>query len=213
MHPIRAALIAILLCGSLFLPEAAPAQQGGGAEMAALQPGDVLEVLIWREEDLSGEFPVDETGAVTLPLLGRRVVADLPLAKLRDTLIGAYTVHLNNPSITITPLRRIFVLGEVNKPGLYQANPTITLAGAIALAEGATSDGDISRIRLVREGTVVRERLGAGERLSAIDVRSGDQIYVEERGVFEKNRGLFLNSLLSLVTSIVATYVVILITK
>lgn len=174
-----------------------------------LQPGDALEVMIWREEDLSGEFLVDETGAVTLPLLGRKSITDKPLSELRDELIGAYRVHLNNPSITINPVRRIYVLGEVNKPGLYHANPTITLAGAIALAEGATSDGDISKIRLVRDGSVIRERLGAGEQLNTADIRSGDQIYVEERGVFDRNRGLFLSSLLSLVTSVVATYIVV----
>lgn len=207
--------VKFILMASLLVATSPPSvgAQEARASTPGLQPGDVLEVLIWREEDLSGEFLVDETGAVTLPLLGRKSMTDKPLSELRDELIGAYRVHLNNPSITINPVRRIYVLGEVNKPGLYHANPTLTLAGAIALAEGATTDGDISKIRLVRDGSVIRERLGAGEQLNTADIRSGDQIYVDERGVFDRNRGLFLNSLLSLVTSVVATYIVVRLTN
>ncbi len=66
----------------------------------ALSPGDVVRISIWREPDLSGEFLVDEDGVVTLPLLGKRSVLNVPLSRLRDTLIADYGVQLRNPSVT-----------------------------------------------------------------------------------------------------------------
>jgi protein involved in polysaccharide export with SLBB domain len=66
---------------------AAGADARSGCELATesvvLQPGDMIRVAIWREEDLSGEFPVDVDGTVTFPLLGERSVAGMPFAEFR----------------------------------------------------------------------------------------------------------------------------------
>lgn len=153
----------------------------------SLVPGDVIRIAIWREPDLSGEFLVDEQGVVTLPLLGKRSVLNLSLSALRDSLVAGYSAELRNPSVTITPLRRIYVLGEVTKPGLYTVDPTISLAGAVALAGGATQLGDINRLRVVRNGAVVLDRVAVGSSLSSVDIRSEDQIFVERRGWLERN--------------------------
>lgn len=107
-------------------------------QMLTLRPGDMVRVDIWREEELSGEFRVDEMGVVTLPLLGEKKVNGVPVRELRDTLIAEYRVELVNPSITVTPLRQVHVLGYVNQPGIYTIDPTTSLAGAVALAGGAS---------------------------------------------------------------------------
>lgn len=187
-------------------PPRAAAQATGGSpdDVVTLQPGDVVRVRIWREEDLSGEFPVDETGGVTLPLLGERQVSGIPMSRLRDQLIADYREQLRNPSITIVPLRRINVLGEVNKPGLYLADPTISLAAAIGLAEGTTRDGSMDRIRVVRDGAVIHDRPGAAQALTSIDVRSGDQIYVGTRSWASRNAPYVLSAALSVTTFIIA---------
>jgi protein involved in polysaccharide export with SLBB domain len=113
-------------------------------------------------------------------------------------------VHLRNASINITPLRRINVLGEVARPGLYPVDPTVSLAGVVALAGGATATGDIRRIRIVRDGTVLMERAGAAETLNTLELRSGDQIFVDRRGWFDRNSTFVVSALLS-ITSIVIT--------
>lgn len=169
----------------------------------SLAPGDVLRVQIWREEDLSGEFPVDERGTVTLPMLGEYRVAGIPLAEIRTRLIEAYRVQLRNPSIEITPLRRIHVLGEVNKPDLYEVDPTISIAGVVALAGGATSNGDLGKIRVVRDGAVIRQRIAAESALSGADVRSGDQIFVGRRSWFERNSTFVVSTVLSLTAVVI----------
>lgn len=183
-------------------PALLEAQAQPAGEVVSLQPGDALRVEVWREEDLSGTFQVDSDGVVTLPLLGSRQVTGIPLRQLRDDLIREYRVQLRNPSITITPLRRVNVLGEVNKPGLYEIDPTISLAGVVALAGGTTSAGDLSRIRILRGGQVLRERVAADVMIDAVDIRSGDQILVQQRGWFERN-STFVISLLLSVTSLI----------
>lgn len=197
-----------LLLGLLLIPAVAATQSSAGSvpDAVTLQPGDMVRVVIWREEDLSGDFSVDETGVVTLPLLGDKHVTGIPMRQLREVLIEEYRIHLRNPSISITPLRRVNVLGEVNKPGLYEVDPTISLAGAVALAGGATASGDLNRIRVIRSGTVIRERVAAQAALNTADIRSGDQIFVERRNWFDRNSTFVVSVLLS-VTSIVITLV------
>ncbi|MDQ3225685.1 MAG: polysaccharide biosynthesis/export family protein [Chloroflexota bacterium] len=170
----------------------------------ALAPGDVLRIAIWREPDLSGDFLVDETGVVTLPLLGKRNVLTTPLAALRDSLIAEYAVQLRNPSVTITPLRRIYVLGEVTKPGLYIVDPTISLAGAVALAGGASPNGDLGRVRVMRNGQVVLGHVAAGSSLSAANIRSEDQVFVDRRGWLDRNSTVAASALVSAATVIIS---------
>src|SRR5690606_5535621 len=153
-------------------------------ESLTLKPGDIVRVEIWREEDLSGEFKINELGLVTLPLIGEKDVNGLTIQQLRDQLIAEYRVQLQNPSIIVTPLRQVHVLGEVNLPGMYAVDPTVTLAGAIALAGGASGQGDLRRIRIARDGAIIKNAVRAEQTLQRVDVRSGDQIFVDRRSWF-----------------------------
>ncbi len=207
-NPIRAAFMHIRSLSFISLLLLAP-QPTAGAQAAlagaqtgdiALAPGDIIRISVWREPDLSGEFLVDEFGVVTLPLLGKMSVLDVPLSRLRDKLITRYTVELRNPSITVTPLRRVYVLGEVTKPGPYAVDPTISLAGVVALAGGATPTGDLGHLRVVRNGTVIRGRVSATSSLSLINILSGDQVFVERRGWLDRNGAVAASAALSAAT-------------
>jgi polysaccharide export outer membrane protein len=191
----------------LMAPAAARAQ--AQAEQITLRPGDLLRVAIWREGDLSGDFQVDEQGRVTLPLLGVRTVTNVPMAALRDSLMREYLKQLRNPSITITPLRRVNILGEVQHPGLYPVDPTVSLAGAVALAGGAGPEGDLTRISVLREGSPPMQRLSVGASLDQLDVRSGDQIVVGRRSWGARNSGTLVASALSFITAVTTTYLVL----
>lgn len=207
-HPIHApfmhirsfALISLLLLAPQFTARAQATIAGVQPGDIALAPGDIIRISVWREPDLSGEFLVDELGVVTLPLLGKMNVLDVPLSGLRDKLISRYTVELRNPSITVTPLRRVYVLGEVTKPGPYTVDPTITLAGVVALAGGATPTGDLGRLRVVRNGAVLLGKVSATSSLSLVNIRSGDQVFVERRGWLDRNGAIAASAALSAAT-------------
>jgi len=194
-----------------FAAAAAPltAQPDSGPSSLVLRPGDVIRVVIWREEDLSGEFLVDETGRVVLPLIGERQVAGVPVGRLRDDLLEAYRVQLRNPSISITPLRRVSILGEVQRAGQYAIDPTVSLVGAVAQAGGATPNGDLNRVSVVRRGQVIRERVRPGASLDALDVQSGDDIYVGRRGWFDRNSGTVLGAVISIVGGVISALILI----
>ena len=187
----------------------AQAAAGAAVGEVALRPGDIVRVSIWREADLSGDFAVNERGTVVFPLLGERSVVGVPMDALRDTLIASYRVQLRNPSITITPLRRVNVLGEVQQPGLYPVDPTVSLAEVVAIAGGAAPEGDLGRIRVMRGGQVVHERLDASASLNTVDIRSGDQILVGRRSWLDRNSGSLVTTGVSLLGSIVTTLIFI----
>ena len=202
-------LVRVLFVAVLALWAAPAPAQTGGQGTYSLAPGDLLRIQIWREPDLGGEFIVDVDGVVTLPLLGRVPVAGVPVDQLHANLMQQYAVHLRNPSITITPRRRVNIFGEVRTPGLYPVDPTVSLAGAIALAGGATEAGDLRRIRILREGTELRQRVGVAETLNSADIRSGDQIIVERRSWLERNSPMLLGTAINVVATIVTTLIIL----
>jgi len=157
-------------------------------ELSPLKPGDVLRLRIWREPDLSGDFPIDETGTAILPRLGPTVVINIPADKLKAQLTESYKQFLNNPSIEITPLRRIAITGAVKNPGIYPVDPSITLGEAPTVAGGAVP-GDSKRnvIELRRNGTSRQINIANDPKLARLPLASGDQVYIPERSWFSKN--------------------------
>lgn len=190
-----------LLC---LTPPAVAAQRAVSPDSLVLAPGDVVKVAVWQEKDLTGKFVVDPKGVVVLPLVGARNVTGRPWARVKDELLAAYRVELANPSIDITPLRRVYVLGEVNKPGPYDLDPAMSLAGAVAMAEGTNSEGNLKNIKVVRDGKVVLDGVSVESALAQVNVRSGDQIFVGRRAWVDRNSTFLVSALLSL-TSIFVT--------
>lgn len=152
-----------------------------------LRPGDAVQVQIWREPDLSGKFQVDEDGAVVFPLLGRRSVTRMTPDSLQGSLVADYREYLDNPSVEVTVLRRISILGEVRSPGLYPVDPTVSLSEALAMAGGVTPRADTDDIRLIRGEATVRSGVDRGRMVGALPIRSGDRIWVGEKSWFARN--------------------------
>ena len=164
----------------------APVDSGRGVLEAPLAPGDVIQLAFWREPQLGGDFPVDESGTVVLPLLGVRTVAQRPASELKRTLQEEYAQQVRNQEVRITLLRRVRILGAVKNPGLYRVDPTMTVVDALALAGGATEQGKLKGVRIYRDGKQVGAPLDPNAHLLP-QLRSGDQIVVPERSWFARN--------------------------
>lgn len=191
---LAASLVAVLAACSSSPP---PATAPPAGPDPGLRPGDVVKVAVWREADLSGQFQVDDRGVVTLPLLGEREVMGMQGPELRDQLLKEYREYLQNPSIEVTVLRRVNILGAVNAPGLYPVDETISLTEALGLAGGVSPEGDADDIRLYRDGAIVYDDLDRAALVGDIDIRSGDRIVVAEKGWFERNPGALIGSLIA----------------
>lgn len=155
-----------------------------------LVPGDAVRVTVFGEEELTGEYPVDQNGVVVFPLLGERRVLGMAADSLEQVLVQDYREFLTDPAINVTVLRRVSVLGEVREPGLYPVDLTMSLNEALALAGGVSPNGNLNDIRLIRGTDVMLRDMEAGVPLSATPVMSGDQIFVGQRSWLSRNMAL-----------------------
>lgn len=197
-------LFATLIFGALVT---LPARAQSPAELQ-LSPGDVIQATFWREPKLGGEFPVDERGQVALPIIGVRTVAGLPWGQLRDSLMAAYARELSAPGdVQLLALRRVLVLGSVTKPGAYYADPSATLAAAVALAGGAAPEGSLKRVRVVRNGETVIARASLESPLADSQIQSGDQIIVDRRSWLDRNSAVALSTFVG-IAGVIVTLIV-----
>jgi protein involved in polysaccharide export with SLBB domain len=194
----------VLLCGfEAVTPRPTLAQEAdskvseasASGPAGALRPGDVVEVSSWRSPDLAGEFRVDDDGEVVLPLLGRRNVTRVPADVLRRELQEEYQNKFRvEGAVQITLKRRVRIVGEVRAPGLYHADPSMTLGDVIALAGGITGAGDPRRVHIVRNGQKIVEVDLRPDAAATIDVQSGDEITVPQRGWLSRHGGVFIGA-------------------
>lgn len=166
-------------------------------------PGDALRLSFSGEPNLNGEYDIDETGTVVLPLLGGRAVTGRPASEVKEGLIAQYAQRTRNDDVQVLYLRRVRVLGEVRQPGLYRVDPTMTIADALALAGGASDVGNIRDVSLVRNEEVIAR--GIDMRVAvAGTLHSGDQIYVPKTSWISRYGAVALGATISAVGAIIA---------
>lgn len=141
-----------------------------------LGPGDQVRVITFGEQTLSGQFSVEDSGSVAIPLLGPVAAAGLTTRQLADR-IGTQLRAKNlirDPSVSVEILtyRPIFVLGEVNKPGEYPYRPGMTMLSVVALAGGFTYRAveDTASVVRAEQGRPVEGRVGRDAPLLPGDV-------------------------------------------
>jgi polysaccharide export outer membrane protein len=167
----------------------------------SLRPGDAIRLRIWREPDLSGEFPVDEYGRVNFPLIGTYPVADETRESLHQKLVGAFAKSVENLSMDVIFIRRVPVVGAVRSPGLFAIDPTMTVGDAVALAGGATVDLTRAKILLMRSGKAVISDVDPALLVSSLPIERGDQLYIPPQdGFFVRNPWVIGTVIQSLVT-------------
>lgn len=143
-------------------------------------PGDKIKLTVFGEENLSGEFEVDNTGSLAIPLVGEIKVRGLTPReverKITHTLEDGY---LKSPRVNIEVLnfRPFFILGEVNKPGSYPYANDITVINAVALGGGYTTRAKTGKIIVRRAATPDKEEWISEDAL----VYPGDVLRVDER--------------------------------
>jgi protein involved in polysaccharide export with SLBB domain len=162
------------------------------SDSTGIQPGDLIRLKVWREPDMSDSLVVAAGGDATFPRLGPIHVAGWTPDSLRRFLVSSLSKYLRDPVIEIAVLPRVTILVAVRNPGVQNVDPTLTIADALALAGGASSEGKQDNIELRRRGARVPVKLSLGARLADTPVRSGDQLYVPQRSWLARNTGVIL---------------------
>ncbi len=204
-HPFR--VIALVTLVQIVLASSVRGQEPPVAVEAAadLQPGDMVRLKIWREPDLSGDYLVDENGEVVFPKIGPVQVTRISADSLEALLVTTYSAFLRDPSVEVTPLLRVTVVGAVRNPGLYQVDRTMTILDVLALAGGVSSDGNRNKVELLRQGQELSVELSPQSQLMDSRIRSGDQLRVPERGWLARNTVLVAAALTSVAIIVAAT--------
>lgn len=174
---------------------------------ALIRPGDVVRLLINREPEMSGDFPVDLAGIVVLPRLGEIRVLEETAESLEEYLLAEYRAFLRTPAINVTVLRRVNITGSVARPGVYNLDPTMTVEDALAMAGGVNPQGDRGDIQVFRDGERLSTALGQQTAISSSIIRSGDQIYVPEKNWIARNAAV-VAAVISATTAIVIAAVI-----
>jgi len=158
----------------------APQSFRSSMDTAALAPGDMVRITVWRKAELSGEFIVTGRGTIAHPLFREVQVVGIPLNTVESRLRVLLEKYEANPQFVVEPLLRVAVGGEVRLPNLYNLAPETSVSQAVALAGGATERGHRDRVRLVRAGSdIVVDLRRADVTGAGMPIRSGDQITVE----------------------------------
>lgn len=155
--------------------------------------GDTIEITVWagqkKEESLSGEYFVFSSGMIEMPLLGRIPVSgkslEVTAQELHDQLATSF---IRNPHVTLRMheygSQMIYVLGSVEKPGSFAMKRSMSLAEALANAEGADSaikgDKQVKISRVSGEKIVVDLEQMLRDGTGNIPLKAGDVIYVTE---------------------------------
>ncbi|GJL87953.1 MAG: hypothetical protein DHS20C03_16620 [Minwuia thermotolerans] len=151
-------------------------------EQYRLGPGDRIQIKVFGQDDISGEFEISAAGELSVPLIGQITAENLTLGELAEVLTVALdTNFIVDPkvSIEVTNYRPFFILGQVGKPGSYKYQPGLNARMAIAIGGGYTRrarEEPITIFRTNSAGELIRFRVDQ----NAI-ILPGDTVEVHRR--------------------------------
>ena len=158
-----------------------PLESAGVAEIR-LAPGDKIAIAVQELEAMSGEYIVDETGRVSLPLINQLQASGLTYVEMQNAIASRLVAGdiVKAPNVTVQPLdlRPVYILGEVRNPGEYAFRQGMTVFSAVAMAGGYTYRAKTGEVAVTR---IVGDRTTTGVATEDTVIMPGDRIRIYER--------------------------------
>ncbi len=183
----------ILVLAMLLLAAAQPAMAQGaaadGPPVYQLNPGDVVRISVWREEELLREARIQPDGSVSYPLVGSVEAAGKSPDDVAADIKQQLEQFIPDAVVTVELLEaqgyRVYVIGEVNRPGEYQLSQPITVMQALSIAGGLTPFAGERRIQILRTQSEPQinvpfnyKAVAGGEMDKNIFLQAGDTVIV-----------------------------------
>jgi polysaccharide export outer membrane protein len=192
MHGIKViwrTVAAALLFG---LSTAALAQVAGGEARApyTLNPGDVLVVTVWKEEDLARQVLIRPDGSFSFPLAGEILAEGRSVPEIQAQLVERLSAFIPEPEVSVSTEQlagnKVYVIGQVNRPGEFVVTANVDVLQALSIAGGTTPFAQVNDIKIMRrENGVLRDinfkygDIEKGKRLEQnIVLKPGDVVVV-----------------------------------
>src|SRR5688572_18637413 len=168
---------------------AAPARVVESPDAFRIGPEDVLDVQVWKNEELSRVVPVRPDGMISLPLVNDIRAAGLTAVELRQAITQRLAEYVPSPEVSVMVREvhsvKVAVLGAVRMPGHYEVKSSATVLELIARAQGLTEFADRGRIVVMRQNGAETTRIpfnyrkvAEGSEQDNFYVRPGDIIVV-----------------------------------
>lgn len=161
--------------------------QGSTAQNLPLHTGDRVLVRILVDSSRSDSVIVQENGSIMLPQLGPLKISGVSALAIGDSVRAAYALLFNPVAVEVTPLRRVSVVGEVNKPDVFYLETQATIRDAIARAGGVDEIGREDPVILIRGGQELHLNHWRTRGDDQAFVQSGDVIVVKRESWFKRN--------------------------
>lgn len=149
-------------------------------EAYLIQPGDVLEIMVWKEDGLMRDVLVRPDGGISFPLAGDLIAQGKSLEQVQQEIESRLSSYISEPVVIVAAKQlqgnKVFVIGKVNQPGEYIVTSPIDVMQVLSKAGGMTPFSSVNNIKILR-----RDQNG---KQIAIDFRYGD---VEDGDDLEQN--------------------------
>lgn len=186
MSLLQIGVLALAACGSVQSLGPATEAEKQAVYAAAIatprfQGGEKIRITVYNEPSLSGDYDIDPSGVIALPLAGTVRAVGLTQTELEHELARIFrTEYLKNPKVTVTIIqfRPIYLVGEVEKQGEYPYKSGLNVLTAIALGGGATYRGSRNAVLIQHVGETGPKEYPMS---SSTLVLPGDLIRVPER--------------------------------
>lgn len=160
-----------------------------GAEVRAQEPpdytlnaGDTLDISVWKEDQLTRTAIVRPDGKFSFPLAGEITAVGRTVAQVQKELAARLKTYMPEPAVSVSVKAldgcRVYIIGQVSKPGSFVMNPRMTVLQALSLAGGMTPFASVNDILVLR---------GTGSAQTTLQFHYGE---------VSKGRGLAQNVLL-----------------
>ena len=191
-------LFTVLSAGGAVQAQPVPALTTQAAVDYILAPGDILNVEVWgfdefKPKDSAAGVAVRPDGKLSYPLVGEVMANGLTVSALTDVLTKGVSEYIHNPKVTVNVLKfhttRVYVLGEVVRPGMYEIERQHNLLDAIGIAGGHTKNAAKKKVFIIRRGqseAPIKANydsiLKKGDLSQNVLLSDGDVVYLADNG-------------------------------
>ncbi len=174
-----------------------------------LNPGDGVRITFLNiTDEITGDYNIQQDGNIQLPFIGLVQTTNIDYKEIKKTIYKKYSELYKNPALTIQPLLKINILGEVRTPGYYYVTDIENMTGILALAGGVTGSAAAGDIYIIRGNEEILldayELMEANKTADDIGLKSGDRIFVPRSFWADASQyGIILSGLAVLTTLLV----------
>ncbi len=156
----------------------------------AVKPGDILHISVWKEPDLQGPVLIRPDGGFSFQLVGEVDARSKSVAELQTIVTQRLSKYISDPVVTVSVTEihgnKVYVIGQVTRPGEFIVNPRVDVMQALSMAGGGTAFASLANVIILRRAGATQTAIkfdytevSKGRKLEQnIQLESGDIVVV-----------------------------------